>query len=677
MSKCPQFRIQHARTSLRANLFLQICYEIREVVILVFFVACYAPEVVKLEGFTLIKSQGTARGASMISLRPHLARRVMRCEFGDHYAIASLASSPPVILFSFHAPQPQFSLEILENSLEDMLSAFQSMSRGMRSKPLLLGGADLNCQFSAGAPGIGPWGAGERPHEVERARLIGGFLARAGVICISSYHDHGPTRVDRSGVATSYHTATLDYFLASRQIGYYPHFGRQFPFSPVSDHHPLCATVVAKRKDRNERRDLFGSTLNPLPDWEQTLPTTWQPKDPQQFRDELKKISPPMELADWPKHLIEHARPHTKWQQHILPKTIKLLWRGLRRADCPTVRRAYQIQIWLLEKERRTAQRQEELVKWASGNDWSFQRTFRTRQKLHIPSQMSGVRDRTQWGAIFQDYFDKLYQTDEAEITKANVRFAQLQAHARLEAQHSPPLVCCPTLLRDILADIKPRKAAGDDHVPSSLLKQLPFSSIQALAGHFSSIANDHSESGGKPDYWAHAMIILLPKVKLPKEPKQYRPVALLSQIHKLYCHWLVAETRPSLLRELLPSQHGFRWGFQATEVTHGILKILEQRFEWQQPTIVTKTDLQRAFDSIYHSAVFEMLQGSQMSARFRLLLARELRGTSMTPTVYNLRTPNPVKVMRGVRQGAVESALLFNATAATLAAPLRHCEEK
>ena len=87
-----------------------------------------------------------------------------------------MPSSPPVILFSFHAPQPQFSLEILE----DMLTAFQSMSRGMRSKPLLLGGADLNCQFSAGAPGIGPWGAGERPHEVERARLIGGFRARAG-----------------------------------------------------------------------------------------------------------------------------------------------------------------------------------------------------------------------------------------------------------------------------------------------------------------------------------------------------------------------------------------------------------------------------------------------------------------------------------------------------------------
>ena len=80
-----------------------------------------------------------------------------------------------------------------------------------------------------------------------------------------------------------------------------------------------------------------------------------------------------------------------------------------------------------------------------------------------------------------------------------------------------------------------------------------------------------------------------------------------MSQIHKLYSKWLATLARQPLETTLLPSQRGFRSGHQALESIHFLLRTLEVRSEWDLPTVLLRLDASKAFDRLYHSAIFSM----------------------------------------------------------------------
>ena len=93
------------------------------------------PEHIRCEQYTLLRGKGEGRGAPMITLKPHLARTLMQWEATDHWVVCLLGLSPPVLVFSLHCPQPQFSLENYENVLDSLNAAMDRLSRGLRSPP--------------------------------------------------------------------------------------------------------------------------------------------------------------------------------------------------------------------------------------------------------------------------------------------------------------------------------------------------------------------------------------------------------------------------------------------------------------------------------------------------------------------------------------------------------------
>ena len=311
------------------------------------------PEHVRCEQYTLLRGKGEGRGAPMITLKPHLARKLTKWEATDHWVACLLGLSPPVIVFSLHCPQPQFSLDTYENVLDSLLAAMDRLSRGLRCTPLRLGGADLNCQLSPMADLVGDEGGGERSQDKERASLVYGFLCRANMRCSSSFFPFGPTRSDRSQQAVQSFTAHLDFLFASPSVRFAPHIGRDFPFKPISDHTPVVATVTAVGHSRAARRDLFRGSLVPPPKWDNTLPTAWLPDDPKKFRDTLRHQKPPPKLEDWPAFLLPMAREHTKWKEALAPGLLPKLWWHLRRTSDPLLRKAFQLHIRQLERDKR------------------------------------------------------------------------------------------------------------------------------------------------------------------------------------------------------------------------------------------------------------------------------------------------------------------------------------
>ena len=97
-------------------------------------------EHVRCEQHTLLRGKGEGRGAPMISLKPHIARKITKWEATKYWVACLFGLSPPVIVFSLRCPQPQFSLEVYENVLDSLLAAMDRLSANMRTAPLRLGG---------------------------------------------------------------------------------------------------------------------------------------------------------------------------------------------------------------------------------------------------------------------------------------------------------------------------------------------------------------------------------------------------------------------------------------------------------------------------------------------------------------------------------------------------------
>ena len=94
----------------------------------------------------------------------------------------------------------------------------------------------------------------------------------------------------------------------------------------------------------------------------------------------------PSELADWPSHLIPLAKAATKWPETSSPCLLRSLWRMLRGTQDPILRKACQTHIRAVERQKRQKRRQDELLKWASGPDWSFRQTYRSREAIYTLS---------------------------------------------------------------------------------------------------------------------------------------------------------------------------------------------------------------------------------------------------------------------------------------------------
>ena len=82
--------------------------------------------------------------------------------------------------------------------------------------------------------------------------------------------------------------------------------------------------------------------------------------------------------------------------------------------------------------------------------------------------------------------------------------------------------------------------------------------------------------------------------------------------------------------------------------------RTIEKTMLWKDTQVVViKIDLKRAFDGLFHSSIAEMLTGLDVP----LFWARAVIG--ITPIIAGEEGPR-VDVERGVRQGRIESMLLF-----------------
>lgn len=95
------------------------------------------------------------------------------------------------------------------------------------------------------------------------------------------------------------------------------------------------------------------------------------------------------------------------------------------------------------------------------------------------------------------------------------------------------------------------------------------------------------------PAGWKKAKVSLIPKTAAATAAGQFRPITILPVTLKIRMHIWMAMASPFLALQESTS-HGFRPGFQATELHGGLSFLLSERAEWQMPLVLAKSILRK-----------------------------------------------------------------------------------
>jgi len=173
------------------------------------------------------------------------------------------------------------------------------------------------------------------------------------------------------------------------------------------------------------------------------------------------------------------------------------------------------------------------------------------------------------------------------------------------------------------------------------------------------------------PTQWKQTTITVIYKAGDPKLPQNYRPIAIIPLLYKLFSRLIYNRLEAQLNEHQCSDQAGFRHNFCTEDHLYTLTMIQEKSYEWQLGLWTATIDFKKAFDTVSHKQLWRTLRQQGVSPPYVQLL-RALYADS-TATVQTDRRSRPFSLQRGVKQGDPLSSLLFNAVLEELFASIKH----
>jgi hypothetical protein len=191
----------------------------------------------------------------------------------------------------------------------------------------------------------------------------------------------------------------------------------------------------------------------------------------------------------------------------------------------------------------------------------------------------------------------------------------------------------------------------------SYLLKHI----IDIIIEPFGDLVNDSLMCGHFPDDLKIAIVVPILKKGNRNEVANYRPIALLPILSKLF-ELVIKEQLCNHLNKcnfILENQFGFREGKSTIDAIQNVTTQIYENFERKNITLATFIDISKAFDSISHSILIGKLHEYGLTGNTLQLLKSYLVNRKQLVKVNN-KTSQLRSIDRGVPQGSVLGPLLF-----------------
>ena len=206
----------------------------------------------------------------------------------------------------------------------------------------------------------------------------------------------------------------------------------------------------------------------------------------------------------------------------------------------------------------------------------------------------------------FAEYLAGIFAVDEADLLHAN------------PPQHTiniPPFTT--SELQIALRRLRKHKSADPRGVELEMLYHEP----DELLDYVLELYNDLLRTGRLDPSWQHTLFTMLPKKGDRSRPSNWRPIASLKVLYKVFSKMVHARLQHVLDPQQSFDQTGFR---QHTGVEHALCvfdNVCARSLEYNCEIWVASIDLRKAFDRIHHPALFRALRHQGVSEGYLQLL--------------------------------------------------------
>ena len=210
--------------------------------------------------------------------------------------------------------------------------------------------------------------------------------------------------------------------------------------------------------------------------------------------------------------------------------------------------------------------------------------------------------------------------------------------------------------VRAAVLSLKSDKAPGPDGITNEALKTGGHELWRILTKLF----NECLESENIPTQWKKSSTIIIPKKGDREDLKNYRPIALLPTIYKVFTKVLVSRMTRQFDEQQPREQAGFRSGFSTIDHLQVVNQMLERTRECKIPMCMIFVDYEKAFDSIEINAVINALIRQNLPKKYIRTILNINSDCSTSIRLFHDDIVIPIN--RGVRQGDTISPKLFTA---------------
>ena len=199
------------------------------------------------------------------------------------------------------------------------------------------------------------------------------------------------------------------------------------------------------------------------------------------------------------------------------------------------------------------------------------------------------------------------------------------------------------------------RKAPGPDDITTEMLVAAGGRGVTEITN----VANMMYSEGRFPEKMYKSIFITIPKVKGTAKCEKHRTISLMSHVTILVLKVIVNRLRGRTLSEILDVQYGFMPDRGTRNAIFVLRRLVERMIEKQKDVYVCFIDYSKAFDTMKHEPLIELLQSLDIDPQDVKLLAN-LYWDQQEAVRHNGEFSESISVKQGVRQGCVASPHLF-----------------